>query len=183
MRKIALIGAMVVGAAVLSASPISVNWSSTQKSVDAVEDGASAAVGKPLAREVSLVYTADKSDAATPLPRPLLSERQGRKALRYLHWHYRASVLACRPRQHPDGRRRMIRLIAVAGFALAVATSAQAMPRAPLSQPDGVITQARMGCGAGRVMVNGVCQSRAGMRQERRATRRCARYSGGVCVH
>jgi hypothetical protein len=48
MRKIALIGAMVVGAAVLSASPISVNWSSTQKSVTLSEDGASAAVGKPL---------------------------------------------------------------------------------------------------------------------------------------
>jgi hypothetical protein len=45
-----------------------------------------------------------------------------------------------------------------------------------------MITQARMGCGAGRVMVNGVCQSRAAMRQERRALRRCARYQGGVCV-
>ncbi len=29
---------------------------------------------------------------------------------------------------------------------------------------------------------DGVCQSRAGMRQERRAMRRCARYHGGVCV-
>ncbi len=48
----------------------------------------------------------------------------------------------------------MIKLFAVAAFALAVATSAQAMTLAPLSQPDGVITQARMGCGAGRVMVN-----------------------------
>jgi hypothetical protein len=76
----------------------------------------------------------------------------------------------------------MIKLFAVAAFALAVATSAQAMPLAPLSQPDDMITQARMGCGAGRVMVNGVCQSRAGMRQERRAMRRCARYHGGVCV-
>ena len=76
----------------------------------------------------------------------------------------------------------MIRLIAAAGFALAVATSAQAMTPAPLFQPDGMITQARMGCGVGRVMVNGVCQSRAGMRQERRANRRCARYSGHACV-
>jgi hypothetical protein len=58
----------------------------------------------------------------------------------------------------------------------------QAMPLAPVQQPDGSITQARMGCGMGRVMVNGVCQSRAGMRQERRAMRRCARYSRGVCV-
>ena len=76
----------------------------------------------------------------------------------------------------------MIRLIAAAGFALAVATSAQAMTPAPLFQPDGMITQARMGCGVGRVMVNGVCQSRAGMRQERRAVRRCARWHGGVCA-
>ena len=76
----------------------------------------------------------------------------------------------------------MIKLIAAAGFALAIATSAQAMTPAPLAQPDHIITQVRMGCGAGRVMVNGVCHSRAGMRQEHRAMRRCARYHGGVCV-
>jgi len=35
----------------------------------------------------------------------------------------------------------MIRLIAVTAFALAVATSAQAMTPAPLHQPDGMITQ------------------------------------------
>jgi hypothetical protein len=35
----------------------------------------------------------------------------------------------------------MIRLIAVAGFALAVATSAEAMTPAPNHQPDGMITQ------------------------------------------
>ena len=76
----------------------------------------------------------------------------------------------------------MRKIALIGAMVVAVATSAHAMTLAPLSQPDGVITQARMGCGAGRVMVNGVCQSRAGMRQERRATRRCARYSGGVCV-
>jgi hypothetical protein len=76
----------------------------------------------------------------------------------------------------------MIRTIVFALFGLALASAAQAMPFSPAYQPDGMITQARMGCGAGRVMVNGVCQSRAGMRQERRANRRCARYSGGVCV-
>ena len=76
----------------------------------------------------------------------------------------------------------MIRLIALAGFALAIATSAQAMTPAPLAQPDHMITQARMGCGVGRVMVNGVCVSRAATRQARRATRRCARWHGGVCV-
>ena len=76
----------------------------------------------------------------------------------------------------------MIRTIVFALFGLALAFAAQAMPLAPVHQPDNTITQVRMGCGAGRVMVNGVCQSRAGMRQERRATRRCVRYSGGVCV-
>ena len=37
----------------------------------------------------------------------------------------------------------MLRLIAFAAFALAVATSAQAMPRVPLHQPDGMTTQVR----------------------------------------
>ena len=43
----------------------------------------------------------------------------------------------------------MIRLIAVAAFALTVATSAQAMSPAPLNQPDGMTTLAAYGCGAG----------------------------------
>ena len=71
----------------------------------------------------------------------------------------------------------MIRLIAVV-FVLAFATSAQAMPLAPLDQPDGMITQVRQACGAGRVRVNGVCVARTTIRQ----TRRCARWSGGACV-
>ena len=50
----------------------------------------------------------------------------------------------------------MIRLIAVAGF-LAFATSAQAITPAPLPQPDGMITQIRLGCGPFRTRVNGVC--------------------------
>ena len=37
----------------------------------------------------------------------------------------------------------MIRLIAFAAFALALATSAQAMPRVPLHQPDGMTTEVR----------------------------------------
>ena len=45
----------------------------------------------------------------------------------------------------------MIRLIAVA-FALIVSTSAQAAPLAPLSQPDGMITQVREACGTGMHM-------------------------------
>src|SRR5215472_13082411 len=51
----------------------------------------------------------------------------------------------------------MIRLIAVAGFALAVATSAQGMTPAPIPQPDGIVTQVAFGCGPGRTLVNGVC--------------------------
>ena len=73
----------------------------------------------------------------------------------------------------------MIRLIAVAAFTLAIATSAQAMTLVPLHQPDGMVTQVREACGAGRVRINGVCVARTTMRH----ARRCARWSGGVCVH
>jgi hypothetical protein len=54
----------------------------------------------------------------------------------------------------------MIKLIAVAAFALTVATSAQAMPLAPLHQPGGMTTQVAYGCGAGRTRVGGVCAAR-----------------------
>jgi uncharacterized membrane protein len=69
-------------------------------------------------------------------------------------------------------RRRMIKLIAVTGFALAVATSAQAMTPAPIPQVDGMITQVAVGCGAGRTMVAGRCVARTTVRQTRRAVRR-----------
>jgi hypothetical protein len=71
----------------------------------------------------------------------------------------------------------MMRLIAIAGFALALATSAQAMTPAPLLQPDGVM-QARLGCGPGQTMRNGQCVARTDVRQ----ARRCARWSGGACA-
>jgi hypothetical protein len=71
----------------------------------------------------------------------------------------------------------MIRLIAV-GFALALATSAQAMSPAPLHQPDGMITKVREACGAGMHMVNGVCVTTPARRQ----VRRCAVWGAGhVC--
>jgi hypothetical protein len=71
----------------------------------------------------------------------------------------------------------MIRFIAL-GFALALATSVQAMPVAPLHQPDGMITQVREACGAGMHMVNGVCRTTV----MRRQTRRCVLFgAGGVC--
>lgn len=48
----------------------------------------------------------------------------------------------------------MIRLIAVAGFALTVAVSAQAMtPASIVLQPDGMITKIAAACGAGRTRV------------------------------
>ena len=64
----------------------------------------------------------------------------------------------------------MIRLIAIAAFALAAATSAQAMSPAPLHQADGMITQVREACGTGMHMVNGTCVRTA----VRRNAARCA---------
>jgi hypothetical protein len=57
----------------------------------------------------------------------------------------------------------MIRLIAVA-FALALATSAHAMPLAPLQQADGTTTLVRLGCGPGRTVVAGQCVARTTVR-------------------
>ena len=76
----------------------------------------------------------------------------------------------------------MIRLIAIAGFALAIATSAEAMTPAPIHQPEGMITQVAFGCGPFRTRVAGVCVARTTIRQTRRAVRRCARWHGGVCA-
>ena len=73
----------------------------------------------------------------------------------------------------------MIKTMVFALFGLALASAAQAMPSAPVPQPDSMITQARMGCGAGMVMVNGACVTRTSMRH----ARRCARWNGGVCAH
>ena len=77
----------------------------------------------------------------------------------------------------------MIRLIAVAAFTLAIATSAHAITLAPLNQPDRIITQVREACGAGRVRVNGVCVARTTTRHVRRAARRCAQWSEGFCTY
>jgi hypothetical protein len=76
----------------------------------------------------------------------------------------------------------MIRSIAVAGFALALATSAQAMSPAPISQLDSMVTQVAARCGPGRTRVNGVCVARTTIRHTRRAVRRCARWSRGACI-
>jgi hypothetical protein len=66
----------------------------------------------------------------------------------------------------------MLRLFAVAGFALAVTASAQAITPAPLPQPDGMITQVRLGCGPGRTVVAGRCVARTTIRHTRRMVRR-----------
>jgi len=66
----------------------------------------------------------------------------------------------------------MFRLFAIAGFALAVVGSAQAITPAPIPQPDGLITQVRLGCGPGRTRVNGVCVARTTIRHTRRMVRR-----------
>jgi hypothetical protein len=74
----------------------------------------------------------------------------------------------------------MIRLLTVAGFALSLAVSAQAMTPAPtIPQPDGMITRVAAACGVGRTRVNGVCVARTTVRQTRRAVRRCA--TGMTC--
>ena len=69
----------------------------------------------------------------------------------------------------------MFRLFAIAGFALAVVGSAQAITPAPIPQPDGLITQVRLGCGPGRTRVNGVCVARTTIRHTRRMARRAYR--------
>ena len=47
MRRFFMIGATVIGAAVLSASPISVKWS-TENTLTVTQDKADAEVGRPL---------------------------------------------------------------------------------------------------------------------------------------
>ena len=92
-----------------------------------------------------------------------------------------ARSLACKLSNR--GRRRMIRLIAIAGFALVIATSAQAITPAPIPQlDDGMITPVAYGCGPFRTLVNGVCMARTTIRQARRQARRCVRWTGTACV-
>ena len=77
----------------------------------------------------------------------------------------------------------MIKLIALAGFALSVATSAQAITPAPIPQThNDMITQIAAACGPGRTRVNGVCVARTTIRQTRREVRRCLRWNAGVCA-
>ena len=76
----------------------------------------------------------------------------------------------------------MLRLIAIAGFALTLATSAQGMTPAPLALPNDMVTQVAVGCGMGRTRIGGVCVARTTVRHARRAARRCVRWHSGVCA-
>ena len=76
----------------------------------------------------------------------------------------------------------MIRLIAIVGFVVSIATPVSAMTPAPMPRVDDMITQVAVGCGPGRTRVGGVCVARTTVRQTRRAVRRCVRWQAGVCA-
>ena len=78
----------------------------------------------------------------------------------------------------------MIRSIVFAAFALAVATSAQAMSPPPLHQSDGMITQVGQPCGPGQVRSKGNCVFKATNHPVNRGDgyRRCVAWSEGFCV-
>jgi hypothetical protein len=74
----------------------------------------------------------------------------------------------------------MIKIGAIA-FAMAVASSAQALVLAPIQQPEGLITTVREGCGTGFTRVNGRCVRTPA----RGAARRCAaglRWVNNRCI-
>jgi hypothetical protein len=74
----------------------------------------------------------------------------------------------------------MIRIVTLV-LAIAVASSAQAIPLAPVQQPDNIVTTVREACGAGMHRVNGVCVRTPARRQ----AARCAaglRYVNGACI-
>lgn len=72
----------------------------------------------------------------------------------------------------------MSRLIAVA-FTLALASSTQAMPVAPIQHNDQMITLVREACGPGMQRVNGVCRRNTTVR---RACAAGLRLVNGRCV-
>ena len=78
----------------------------------------------------------------------------------------------------------MIRLLISVAFALAVATSAEAMSPAPLHQPDGMITQVGQPCGPGQVRSKqGNCVLRTtNPVKSGDGYRRCVAWSDGFCV-
>jgi hypothetical protein len=79
----------------------------------------------------------------------------------------------------------MLRVLAAAGFVLALATSAEAIKPAPFHQPEDMIMQIAYGCGAGKTRVGSACVARTTTRHSRRASRairRCVGWHRGVCA-
>jgi hypothetical protein len=70
MRKLALIGTTAIAAAILSAAPISVNWSA-EKNLSVSQDKALAVVGRP----------------ATPGSVAGVARRSARRAYRHHHYY------------------------------------------------------------------------------------------------
>jgi hypothetical protein len=93
-------------------------------------------------------------------------------AARFVQPAFSRAVVLIHLRGLPSEENKMLRSIAVAGFALAIATSAQALTPAPISQPNDMITQVRFGCGPGRTLVAGHCVARTTVRHTRRVIRR-----------
>ena len=71
----------------------------------------------------------------------------------------------------------MTRLMTVA-FLVALTSSAQATPVAPVQKPNSIIMQVRAACGPGMTRINGVCVSR----HAKREARRCLRWNGSTCA-
>ena len=79
----------------------------------------------------------------------------------------------------------MVRLLISVAFAIAVATSAEAMLPARLHHPDGMITQIRQARQApcddpNEIRINGICQFWAG--HVSRAQQWCVEWNEGFCV-
>ena len=72
MRKIVLTGAIIVSCAAFSASPLSINWSATQKSFALSQDGAVAAVGT--ARDSRIAKSGASYFFMRALSRPPISD-------------------------------------------------------------------------------------------------------------
>ena len=79
----------------------------------------------------------------------------------------------------------MIRLSISVAFALAVATSAEAISPAPLHEPDARVTHIADGqpCDLpNQVRINGICMLRTAPPVRQRGYRRCVEWNEGMCV-
>ena len=108
------------------------------------------------------------------------------------HWLVRPGI-RCAPMPGRSYGEAMIRLLISVAFALAVATSAEAMSPAPLHEPDAMITHIAVGqpCdlksqvriwGCPRCGVNGICMLRVTRPVRQRTYLRCVEWNEGMCV-